>query len=193
MIKAIREKLTQWKELKAELKTRSTLMYVVADWGETLLVALVMALIFRHYVIQVSVVPTGSMIPTFNEGDRCLVNRFIYKFSEPERGDIMVFKSPYGKGDDYVKRCIGLPGERVRIVRGIVYINDTPLVIPGARIRHDLFYMDEVQVPEGHYFALGDNRGFSKDSRFFGFVSKEDLTGQAFFSFWPLSRMRLLN
>ena len=110
----------------------------------------------------------------------------------PTRGEIVVFKSPKGDGKDYVKRCIGLPNEEIEIKKGRVYVDGKELVLKGVEIRRDFSYFGPVIVPDGQYLMLGDNRSNSQDSRYWGFVPKEDLLGKALFTFWPVSRMRLL-
>ena len=106
MIAKLNKRYKDWKAYKNKIKATSKLKYYVVDTIETLLVALCLALIIREYVIQTSLVPTSSMVPTLKVGDRLFVNKFIYRFKDPERGDIIVFKSPHDDGKDYVKRCI---------------------------------------------------------------------------------------
>lgn len=192
MFKIIRKKYNNWLLYKQDLKQNSTTKYYIIDWTETILVALVFALIIRQYVIQTSVVPSGSMIPTIEIGDRLFVSKYDYKFRAPKRGEIIVFKSPDKDGKDFVKRCIGLPGEKVELKDGIVFINDTPLIFPDIVINRDHFNYGPVIIPPNNYFMLGDNRPYSRDSRFWGFVPKEDLVGKALFTFYPFSRMRPL-
>ena len=188
----IRDYYFRWSHYKQELKQSSKMRYLVVDTVETILVALVLALVIRHYVIQVSLVPTGSMIPTLNVRDRLFVNKFVYRFKAPVRGDIVVFRSPHGDGKDYVKRCIGEPGDEIEIKRGYVYVNGKQLLLEGVNIHRDYSYYGPVIVPYDSYFMLGDNRGNSQDSRYWGFVPKKDLLGKALFTFWPFSRMYLL-
>jgi signal peptidase I len=192
MIAKIRELSKEWTLYKVTLKKKSPVRHFFVDWIETICVAFLLALIIREYILQSSVVPTGSMIPTLKIGDRLLVNKFVYRFKVPERGDIVVFKSPHNDDKDYVKRCIGLPGERVSVKKGIVYVNGEQQVIVGVDIKRDYDYFDEVVVPEKSYFVMGDNRANSSDSRIWGFVPQQDLLGKAFFTFLPLSQMRVL-
>ena len=192
MLTPIRQQHTRWESYKARLKSDNILLYWLVDLIETVVVAFALALMIRHFVVQTSLVPTGSMIPTMMVGDRLFVNKFIYRFSTPHRGDIVVFKSPYKDKKDYVKRCIGLPGETIEIKRGVVYSNDIPLVLPGINVQEDYSYYGPTKVPTDNYFMLGDNRDNSSDSRVWGFVPKEDLLGKAFFTFWPFSRMQVL-
>lgn len=182
----------KWQTYKWHLKHENRKKYLVVETIETVVVALILALIIRRYVVQTSVVPTGSMIPTLMIRDRLFVNKFIYRYKTPIRGDIVVFESPYDDGKDFVKRCIGLPGESVSIRDGYVYIEGKRLVMPGVNIKRDQSNYGPIIVPEYHYFMLGDNRAHSQDSRYWGFVPQDELLGKAFFTFYPLSRMRML-
>jgi signal peptidase I len=136
------------------------------------------------------------MIPTLRSAsynthaDRLIVNKLVYHFNQPDRGDIVLFNSPYNDGKQYVKRLIGLPGETVEIRRGMVYINDQVLVIPGVTIRRDYSNLAKQDIPENNFFMLGDNRPNSADSRVWGFVSKNELIGEALFIYWPINRIR---
>ncbi len=192
MIRKIRKKLTHWAAFKEELKSKSKLKYHMVDLVESILVALCLALVIRAYVVQTSVVPSESMVPTFLVGDRLFVNKFIYRFKTPNRGDITVFKSPNRDGKEYVKRCIGMPGETVQLIEGRVYINGKPLIIAGVTILEDRMNFGPIVVPDAHYFVLGDNRANSQDSRYWGYVPVEDMLGKAWFTFYPLTRMRVL-
>ncbi len=195
-----KSKYLQWTELKSKTKEKNVALYHVMDLAEAIVVALVLALLIKHFILQTSVVPTGSMIPTLKIKDRLLVNKFIYRFREPKRAELVVFRSPKGDKKDYVKRCIGLPGETIEIRKGMVYINGELAVIPGATIQRDYSYFGPITLPENAYFMLGDNRSNSYDSRFWeqdasigrSYVPEKDLLGKAFFTFWPLSRMRIL-
>jgi signal peptidase I len=196
MIRSIKVKINQWKQFKINLRqTRPTLGGII-QWLEMLLGALVIALVLRQFVIQSSLVFSGSMIPTLQSAtqtqfaDRLIVNKLVYHFNAPSRGDIMLFHSPYNDGKQYVKRVIGLPGDSVEIRRGMVYINQKLLVIPGVTIRRDYATMLPIIVPAKHYFMLGDNRPNSADSRVWGFVPESQIIGEALFIYWPFSRIR---
>lgn len=158
---------------------------------ETLIWALVLALVLRTFVVQAFWIPSGSMIPTLMPGDRVLVAKFWYHFTEPKRGQVVVFKYPMDPTRDFVKRLIALPGETIEIKNGVVYINDSPLEEPYVKNR-DFLSMEKVTVPRGQYFMMGDNRPNSQDSRLWGFVPKNYLRGPAFFRYWPLSRIGVL-
>ena len=155
------------------------------------------ALVFgfvRPFVLEAFYIPSESMVPTLLVGDRVFVNKFIYRFSEPQRGDIIVFRSVEGDGEDLIKRVIGAPGDRVAIINGLLHVNGEPQ--EEAYIRDGL-PLDEgvysrTRLSEGEVFVMGDNRANSRDSRFFGPVPIENIEGEAFLIFWPPWRMGLL-
>ncbi len=168
---------------------------------ELLIVLLVaFALVFglvRPFVVQTFYIPSESMIPTLEVGDRIFVNKFVYRFSEPERGDIVVFEKSSGVGDeDLIKRVIALPGDHVALYEGELYVNfrrlDEPYVeYPYTRAAFG-GSLGALTVPKGRILVLGDNRTNSRDSRYFGPVSMDSIEGEAFAIFWPPSRIGLL-
>lgn len=163
------------------------------EWAEAIVIAVVLALAIRTFVVQAFKIPSGSMLPTLQIGDHILVNKFIYWFTTPERGDIIVFKFPQDEGRDFIKRVIGLPGETVEIRGKQVFINGRPLEEPYA-IHLDAQIMGNphsprdhfgpVKVPEGQLFVMGDNRDHSMDSRFWGFLDMKKVKGKAFIIYW---------
>ena len=161
---------------------------------ETVLWAVVLALILRTFVIQAFWIPSGSMIPTLEIGDRVLVLKFWYHLPkvEPKRGDIIVFKYPVDPRRDFVKRIIGLPGDKVEMRNGTVYVNDKELFEPHVK-NTDTYNMAPVTVPPDNYFCLGDNRPNSQDGRFWGLVPANFVRGPAVFRYWPLNRIGLLD
>lgn len=160
---------------------------------ETVLWALVLALILRTFVIQAFWIPSGSMIPTLEPGDRVLVLKFWYSLPKvsPKRGQIVVFKYPVDPRRDFVKRIIGLPGDTVEIKQGMLYVNGSALFEPYVK-NMDTYNMDEILVPDKSYFCLGDNRPNSQDGRFWGFVPSNFLRGPAVFRYWPLNRIGVI-
>ena len=196
MLKSINAKINNWKTFKSNLRESRPKTTSVIDWVETLIGALIVALILRQFIVQSSLVFSGSMIPTLKSAtqtsfaDRLIVNKLVYHFNQPERGDIVLFNSPYNDGKQYVKRLIGLPGETVESRRGMVYINNKLLVIPGVTIRRDYATLSKQVIPEKNFFMLGDNRPNSADSRVWGFVPEDELIGEALFIYWPISRIR---
>lgn len=164
---------------------------LLREVAETVLVAVLLALVVRAFVVESFEVQGHSMEPTLHDGERLLVNKFIYRFSDPVRGDIVVFRYPLGTNRDFIKRVIAVPGERVRIEEGRVYVDGRPLEEPYLT-RRDGYSMPEQEVPAGHLFVLGDNRTNSEDSRIFGFVPMRLLVGKAVVVYWPLEAARIL-
>lgn len=166
---------------------------------EPVIIAVILALIIRTFIVQAFKIPTGSMRPTLMEGDRILVNKFIYKFKEPKRGDIVVFRSPEDKKKDFIKRLVALPGETLEISNGMILI-DNRVVDKDSVIRERYYYNrgdfgiegQAIEVPEDVYYVLGDNSISSRDSRYWGFLPKKYLIGKAFLLYWPPTRIRLL-
>jgi len=160
---------------------------------ESVVIAIILALIIRAFLFQFFWIPSRSMEPTLLINDRIVVTRFSYWFHEPQRGDVVVFKYPLETKKDYVKRLIGLPGEKIQIKNSQLYIND--MLIEEPYLPEGLKFADfgPVEVPEGEYFMLGDNRNNSSDSRVWGFVKEDLLIGKAQVIYWPLSRMGRVN
>ncbi len=185
-------------------------MHPVVELLVILAVAFGLAYVVQGWVIKPYRIPTVSMVPTLKVGDMVLANRFIYHLHPPRRGDVIVFHPP-GHGDipqsgatteasvNYIKRIIGLPGDRVQIRKGVVsictakdvgchrlnepYVNHHPL---------ERSFTGNYDVPQGEYFVMGDNRGDSEDSRVWGFLPRRNIIGKAFVVYWPLDRLGFL-
>lgn len=184
---------TKWKHVKHVLKKRSLFHWLLAEGIELVFIILPAVLVFRHFVLQSSLVPSPSMYPTLKVGDRLIVSRFIYRFTDPKRLDIVVFQSKEKTNNkQYVKRLVGLPGETLEIKRGVVYIDGKQLIFPGVNIQRDFKNLGPILIPEGNYFVLGDNRPNSLDSRYWGFVKRKEFIGEAWFTFWPPQQMGIL-
>jgi len=183
----------------------------IREWGESLIIALILALFIRTFIVQAFKIPSGSMIPTFQVGDRIFVNKFVYgakipfinkrlpALKCPERGDIVVFKSPEDRKKDFIKRLISSENESVEIRDGDVYVNkkriDDPTEIRSIYYYNRGDYGKEgvaVTVPPQSYYVLGDNSASSRDSRFWGFVQKDNIIGKAIFIYWPPQRIRVV-
>lgn len=184
-------------EVRVKSKTR--------EYAESILWAVVLAMIIRTCVVQSFKIPSGSMEDTLVIGDCLLVNKFIYgikvpftdlrlpRLRDPERGDVIVFRYPEDRSKDFIKRLIGVPGDQIQVRDKRVYVNGSlyqnphevhkdPQIMPRALNQRDNF--GPVTVPANAYFVMGDNRDNSYDSRFWGFVPKADLVGRAFIKYW---------
>jgi signal peptidase I len=182
---------------------------VVREYAEAIVIALILALFIRTFIVQAFKIPSGSMIPTLLIGDHLLVNKFIYgiknpftgstwiSLDSPEQEDIIVFKYPQNPDQDFIKRVIGVGGDRVEIKNKKVFVNGKRVEIEGAVnldpqiIRGRTPPRDNygpVTVPENHLFVMGDNRDNSHDSRFWGFVPTREVKGKAFIIYWSWNK-----
>jgi signal peptidase I len=178
---------------------------VFREYFEAIIVAVILALFIRTFVVQAFKIPSGSMLPTLLIGDHLLVNKFIYgikvpfsgktlvPINDPQRGDVVVFKFPKDRSIDYIKRVVGVPGDTIEIHDKKVMINGMAVpdehaslssqpVLSGAASPRDNF--GPILVPENRIFVMGDNRDNSYDSRFWGFVDTRDVLGKAFILYW---------
>ncbi len=200
----------------------------IVEFGKFLFPVVFVVLVLRSFVAEPFKIPSGSMLPTLTIGDYILVNKFAYgvrlpvlntkiiELSEPKRGEIFVFRYPKDPSLNYIKRVIGLPGDKIEYYDKILYINGKSisqayqnsyrigdigiaqrLTEQLGDIEHEMLIMqhnpirnDKWIVPEGHYFAMGDNRDNSNDSRFWGFVPEENLVGKAFFIFFHWGELK---
>src|ERR687885_1418994 len=158
-----------------------------------IIVIVAFALVFgfvRPFVLEAFWIPSESMVPTLEVGDRVFVNKFIYRFHPPERYDIIVFRSAEGSTEggqeDLIKRVVGLPGDEISVQDGTLFVNGERQEEPYVNKQlPDTSSFGPMTVPEGKVFVMGDNRANSLDSRFFGPVPLENIEGKAFFVFWP--------
>lgn len=157
-------------------------------------IAFILAMILRTFVVEGRVIPSGSMLPTIQIQDRVMVNKFIYRFQEPQRGDIVVLDPPdaLNAHQDYIKRIVGLPGEKVEIKDQQVYIDGKALHEPYLTEPID-YDFGPVVVPEDSLLVLGDNRNNSFDSHYWNaWLTKDHLKGKAFMTYWPVNHIKLL-
>jgi signal peptidase I len=163
----------------------------VLEFLVILLVSFVLVFGFvRPFVVEAFWIPSASMVPTLKYGDRVLVNKFIYRFTEPQRGDIIVFKSVAGDGQDLIKRVVGVPGDEIAVRGGKLFVNGEPQKEPYVNKKYpDRSFYAPTTVPKDHVFAMGDNRANSQDSRVFGPVPEKNIEGEAFLRFWPPDRI----
>lgn len=174
------------------------------EFIETIVVAVLMALVIRAVVAEARFIPSGSMLPTLQIGDRLIVEKVSYYFTDPDRGEIVVFYPPqpgqaeldtgqrfmrwlgFTTESAYIKRVVGLPGETVMISNGVVYINDQPLS-ESYIMAPPYSDMAPITVPTESYFMMGDNRNNSRDSRVWGTLPRKNVIGKTFLRFWPLT------
>lgn len=167
------------------------------EYLESILIAAILALFIRTFVFQAFKIPTGSMEPNLLVGDHIVVNKFVYApggsalgllpVREIERGDVVVFRAPEDPDTDFIKRIVAVGGDTVELLDGTLYVNGDPVDEPYAEYSarwgsaRDL---ERTEIPEGHYFALGDNRDNSRDSRYWGTVPEALVKGQAVMVYW---------
>lgn len=160
------------------------------SWFRDILFAFATAIFIVIFVIQPVKVEGTSMLPRLVDQERIFVNRFIYRFADIHRGDIVVFWYPRDRSKSFIKRVAAVPGDELEIRYGSVYVNgrkvDEPYLKPEYR-DHDSLRKES--VPSGQYFVLGDHRNSSNDSRNWGFVSRDLIYGKAVFRYWPMSRV----
>lgn len=199
---------------------------VIVEYSKSFFPVILAVFLIRSFIVEPFKIPSGSMMPTLQAGDFILVNKFTYglrvpiinstfvELSKPERGDVVVFHFPPDPSIDYIKRIVGLPGDRIAYRNKQLFVNGEPvemsligdyqyvgsgLHLVNAKhysehigdVTHDVLLEDnsisidgETEVPAGHYFAMGDNRDNSKDSRSWGFVPDDNLVGKAFLIWW---------
>lgn len=180
------------------------------EWLKAILFATIIVVVVRWFLFTPTIVSGISMEPNYHDKERLIVNKIIYDFREPKRGEVIVFEAP--EGLDFIKRVIGLPGDKVMVKGDEVYINDQLIHEPyiakqieaakllGRKYNSSLDFkvinqeVTAVTVPEGKLFVLGDNRPRSKDSRYdqVGFISIDEIKGRADLIFWPISEFKLI-
>ncbi|MBI5190444.1 MAG: signal peptidase I [Nitrospirae bacterium] len=197
--------MSQFDEYGVDTNTVHHKKSVLREYVEAIVVAAILALFIRTFLVQAYKIPSGSMEDTLLIGDHLLVNKFVYgtrvpftdkKFfpvRSPKRGDILVFRFPEDESKDFIKRIIGTPGDVVEVINKMVYVNGKPIdepytvykdseVLPRELNNRDNY--GPVKVPPGQYFAMGDNRDRSHDSRFWGFLTEGQVVGEAMVIYW---------
>jgi signal peptidase I len=182
-------------QTKEQANPRSKIWQQTRENLQIIAIALALALFIRAFVAEPRFIPSDSMLPTLEVGDRLVVEKISYRFRPPATGEIVVFDPPqqlqiqgYAKDQAFIKRVIGTPGQTVQIEDGKVYLN-------GNSLKEDYiaeppaYRMEPVRVPEDQLFVMGDNRNNSNDSHVWGFLPKENVIGHACFRFWPFSRI----
>lgn len=179
-------------EVKGQLVEPKTGNSAWTDILQSIAIAIILAFLIRWLIIQPFFIPSGSMMPALAPGDRIIVNKFIYRFTEPQPGDIIVFKFPLDQSRDFIKRVIATEGQSLMITNGRVLVNERDLDEPY--LPQDLHTSDfgPVEVPQGTVFVMGDNRNNSQDSRVWGPLDRHLIIGKAFVIFWPPGRAGIL-
>ncbi len=204
------------KEEKSRHKENSHEENPIIESIKTIGLSVILAIGIRQFVAEARYIPSGSMLPTLQINDRLIIDKLGYQFKEPERGDIVVFnptnelKTQYK--DAFIKRIVGLPGDRVELKDGKVYVNNqvveetyvasdlNPAELEARKVNHQKtridvcppdkrFLSQPVTVPPNSYLVMGDNRNHSYDGRCWGFVPYENIIGRAIFRFWPLDSL----
>ncbi|MHB8791898.1 MAG: signal peptidase I [Thermoleophilia bacterium] len=169
-----------------------SLRKILRDIVFPLIIAFVVAMFAQATVAKPYQIPSGSMLPTIQLQDRILANRLVYRLHSVERGDVIVFMPPASIDPEtpYVKRVVGLPGDRVEVKHGKTYVNDEEFLVPTASI--PTYTRGAETVPEGMLFVLGDNRNESSDSHIWGYVPVDNVIGRADIVYWPPKNLHLL-
>lgn len=162
----------------------------LARWVRDVLISLVVSAFFIIFLYQPVKVEGTSMLPTLEDQERVFINKFVYRLESIQRGDVVVFRYPRDTSKSYIKRVIAVPGDRVRIDNGLLYVNDRQVTedyVP--QMYEDVRSYAETVVPAHAYFVLGDHRNLSNDSRDFGSVDESYIYGKAVFGYWPVAKM----
>jgi signal peptidase I len=193
---------------KEKIKNKGKLKSKMYEYAEAIIIAILIAIVVRTFIVQAFKIPSRSMVPTLLVGDHILVNKFIYgvkvpflrntiiPVTNPQRGDIVVFIYPNDRSKDFIKRVIGVSGDKIEIKNKIIFINGKQysdaygiysdnVIYPGSMQPRDNF--GPVTVPVKSLFVMGDNRDESADSRFWGFVDLKDVEGKAFIIYFSLN------
>ena len=190
----MQEPAVQQKEVSQSPSSRGSLSpraaKLLAVWLRDLVISLAISTFIIIFLYQPVKVEGTSMMPLLDDQERIFINKFVYRLEPIVRGDVVVFRYPRDPSKSFIKRVIGVAGDRVRIDSGHVYVNDQPLsedyVLFGYE--DDRSY-SEIVVPPGTYFLLGDHRNMSNDSRDFGPVNERLIYGKAVFGYWPMEKM----
>ncbi|MCU0533718.1 MAG: signal peptidase I [Hydrococcus sp. Prado102] len=190
-----KQSLSEPNKIQSQITKKSNVWGSIWENLQIIIIALVIAFVIRTFIAEPRYIPSDSMLPTLEEGDRLVVEKVSYYLHEPRRGDIIVFEPPsqlqelgYEKDQAFIKRVIGEAGDTILVNDGIVYINNEPLeekyilALPN-------YNLSPLKVPTGHLFVMGDNRNNSNDSHIWGFLPKENAIGRAIFRFYPFNKI----
>ncbi len=175
-----------------------TLGTKIIEFIQTLVIFAAVGTAIYLFIAQPHKVSGSSMFPTLHTGDYIITNKIDYRFNEPEKGQIIVFKNPREESQDFIKRIMAVPGDTIKVQDGHIYLNgkvlDEPyldpsvVTLPGSFLREG----EEILVPVGRYIVIGDNRMASSDSREWGFITKEEIIGKAFLRYWPIKSFGII-
>ncbi|MCC6445620.1 MAG: signal peptidase I [Armatimonadetes bacterium] len=176
----------------ASAAPKRTTFRIAREWFETLFLTLILFLFAETFLLQGFKVYGHCMEPNLYSGERLLGNKLVYRFGSPGRGDVVVFRYPEDPSKVFIKRVIGLPGDRVALRSGKLYVHGKALAEPYVVYPFHGDFESET-VPPGHLFVLGDNRDYSNDSRFWGMLPIRNVEARAWFRYWPLNRIATLH
>ena len=166
----------------------------VQVWIRDVFISVAIAAIVIVFLYQPVKVEGTSMMPWLEDQQRIFVNKFVYSVDDIQRGDVVVFRFPLDPTKSYIKRVLGLPGDRVEVIRGDVLVNGNPVEEPYVPSAYqDRSSHPALEIPDGQFYVLGDHRNTSNDSRTWGTVPRSYITGKAVFAYWPLDRFGVLD
>jgi signal peptidase I len=174
----------------APTRRRPNAVTLLSTWLGNMVISLLTAAFFIIFLYQPVKVEGTSMLPGLEDQERIFVNKFVYHLEPISRGDVIVFRYPRDPSKSYIKRVIGIAGDRIHIVEGLVFVNGEPLTedyVPQQYV--DWRSAPEITVPPGYYFMMGDHRNMSNDSRDFGPVAQKFVVGKAVFGYWPFDKL----
>jgi len=178
----------------SQANTHHLLRNEIRVWTRDLLIAIGLALVIIVFLYQPVKVEGTSMAPLLSDQERIFINKFVYRFEDIHRGDVVVFWYPLDRSKSFIKRVIGLPGETVDIRRGLLYVNGQLIPEPYVPPQYtDITDFGPVKVPKDSYFVMGDHRISSNDSRVFGPVASQFIYGRAVFAYWPVDHFGSLS
>ena len=182
------DQLDSQQELQVEKKPKKS---AIREMMESVVIAVLLAVIIRLFILEPFYIPSGSMEPTLMVGDRIIVSKVTYHLRDPKPGDIVVFKYPEDPSRNFVKRLFAVGGDTIEIKDSVLYINNQP--VPEPYLPAGLKFADygPEKVPLNHYFMMGDNRNNSDDSRVWGFLDRNLIVGKAEVIYWPVGQIGL--
>ena len=177
----------------ATAEDAASFWFDVRVWVRDIIISIAIAVVVIVFLYQPVKVEGTSMMPWLHDQERIFVNKFVYRFEDIRRGDIVVFRFPLDPTKSYIKRVVGLPGDEIELVRGQLYINGRHVEEPYIRQDfQDLSTYPPVSVPADSYYVLGDHRNTSNDSRTWGTVGRDFIVGKAVFAYWPIDQFGVL-